>query len=88
MYLMCPLQASEQKGLQYLQGHPDFCLEYADIGPFTPTHPLAARIVTIHNDHHTGNMLDLCNQKGLRVIDLETASVDYAIGDIMSGPAC
>ena len=87
LYLMVPMGAAEARGLEFLADHPSFCREYSDLGPIAPRHPLAKKTVTVHNDHHPLNMVDLTDGSGLRVIDLETASVDLAIGDIASGPA-
>eukprot|EP00947_MAST-08B_sp_MAST-8B-sp1_P001676 g1676.t1 len=87
LYLTVPCGAAEAKAMEYMELNPEFRAQYADLGPFTPQHPLAAKLVTSHHDYHPGNLLDLHNGSGLRIIDLETCGVDHAIHDLMAALA-
>lgn len=81
----CPLP-SEVEGLKFLEENPGYRKQYFDLGPFAPTHPLASRVVTSHNDFHHKNVISLGKQ-GLRIIDLECVGVNIAIHDITSAIA-
>ena len=84
MHSTAPALPVELKGMQYLREHPAFLAEYNDLGPVAPSHPLMSRLVTSHRDINEGNILDRAHGGGLCLIDLETASLDCAVYDVMA----
>lgn len=57
--------------------------EYLDMGPLSPRHPIAKRLVTAHGDLHNGNVLDLGGGK-LGCIDFEFTCAMGAYHDLGS----
>jgi len=54
-------------------------LKWVTTGP-APASAAGSRLVTVHGDVHPGNLVR--SESGLRLIDLECASVNYAIQDV------
>ena len=79
----CYSSGSHRDGMKKLIQDMDFFHEWTDFGPDTPRHPLAQKIVTIHNKFQFDNILETSDDDCLYVVDVACMTVNYAVIDMI-----